>query len=88
MFKFGIIVKQITKLHGKMCAFKIVNSCLKQWLLGSIYKKMWMNVNVNEILMRARVERNVFYLDKRNNTWRELTLAPKFSVLFSNKTMI
>ena len=24
-----------------------------------------------------RVDRNVFYLDKRNNTWRELTLSPK-----------
>ena len=47
-----------------------------------------MNVNVNEILMRDRVERNVFYLDKRNNPCRELTLAAKFSVLFSNKTVL
>lgn len=29
MFKFGIIVKQITKLHGKMCAFKICEQLFK-----------------------------------------------------------
>ena len=29
MFKFGIIVKQITKLHGKMCDFRICEQLFK-----------------------------------------------------------